>query len=66
MGEEAKVALRNHRRDANEEVKKLEKDKVVSSDEAKKQMEIVQKKTDDKVAEVDKVVAAKEKEIMTV
>jgi ribosome recycling factor len=66
MGEETKVAIRNHRRDANEEVKKAEKAKTVSQDEAKKAMDLVQKKTDEKVAEVDKVVAAKEKEIMTV
>ncbi len=66
MGEETKVAIRNHRRDANEEVKKQEKGKALSEDDAKKAMDAVQKKTDEKVAEVDKVVAAKEKEIMTV
>ncbi|MBU6375933.1 MAG: ribosome recycling factor, partial [Bdellovibrionales bacterium] len=63
MGEEAKVAIRNQRRDANEAVKK---DKSLPEDESKKQMDVIQKKTDDKVAEVDKVVAAKEKEIMTI
>ncbi|MDR3606172.1 MAG: ribosome recycling factor [Oligoflexia bacterium] len=66
MGEETKVAVRNHRRDANEEVKKQEKAKTVSEDEAKKSLDLVQKKTDEKVAEVDKVVAAKEKEIITI
>jgi ribosome recycling factor len=66
MGEETKVAIRNHRRDANEQVKAQEKAKTVSEDEAKKMMDLVQKKTDEKVAEVDKVVAAKEKEILTV
>jgi ribosome recycling factor len=66
MGEETKVAVRNHRRDANEEVKKQEKAKVMSEDEAKKALELVQKKTDEKVAEVDKVIAGKEKEIMTI
>ncbi len=66
MGEETKVAIRNHRRDANEQVKAQEKAKTVSEDEAKKSMDLVQKKTDEKVAEVDKVVAAKEKEILTV
>lgn len=65
MGEEAKVAIRNSRREANEGVKKLEKDKQVSEDESKKWIEQIQKKTDDKAAEVDKVVAAKEKEILT-
>jgi ribosome recycling factor len=66
IGEETKVALRNQRRDGNEEVKKQEKAKTLSEDDAKKAMELVQKKTDEKVAEVDKVVAGKEKEIMTV
>jgi ribosome recycling factor len=65
-GEETKVAIRNHRRDANEEVKKQEKDKLISADESKKLQEQVQKKTDDKVAEVDKVISGKEKEIMTI
>jgi ribosome recycling factor len=66
IGEESKVALRNQRREANEEVKKQEKAKALSEDDAKKSMDLIQKKTDEKVAEVDKVVAAKEKEIMTV
>jgi ribosome recycling factor len=66
MGEDAKVAVRNLRRDANEEVKKLEKGKSISEDEAKKLTEQVQKKTDDKIAEIDKVVASKEKEVLTV
>lgn len=66
MGEEAKVALRNHRRDGNEEVKKQEKAKTLTEDDAKKSMDLVQKKTDEKTAEVDKIVAGKEKEIMTV
>ena len=66
MGEEAKIAVRNHRRDANEELKKLEKAKTLSEDDVKKAMDQVQKKTDEKVAEVDKVIAGKEKEIMTI
>lgn len=66
MGEEAKIQLRNQRRDANEEVKKQEKAKTVSEDESKKLQEQIQKKTDDKVAEIDKVIGAKEKEIMTI
>ncbi|MBC7397716.1 MAG: ribosome recycling factor [Bdellovibrionales bacterium] len=66
MGEDAKIAIRTHRRDANEEVKKQEKDKALSTDESKKLQEQIQKKTDDKVAEVDKVIAGKEKEIMTI
>jgi len=66
MGEETKIAVRNHRRDGNEELKKLEKAKTLSEDDTKKAMELVQKKTDEKVAEVDKVIAAKEKEILTI
>lgn len=66
LGEECKVALRNERRDANEEIKKLEKDKQLSIDEAKKATEQVQKKTDEFVSEVDKLLATKEKEILSV
>ena len=66
MGEDCKIALRNQRRDGNEEVKKAEKAKTLSEDEAKKVTDQVQKKTDEKVAEVDKIIAAKEKEIMTI
>lgn len=66
LGEECKIALRNERRDANEEIKKLEKDKKLAADDAKKATELVQKKTDDFVTEVDKVLAGKEKEIMSV
>lgn len=65
-GEDAKVAIRNSRRDSNEEVKKAEKAKTLTEDESKKFQELVQKKTDDKVAEVDKLITAKEKEIMTI
>lgn len=63
MGEESKVAIRNVRRDSNEEVKKS---KTFTEDESKKIQEQIQKKTDDKVAEVDKLIGAKEKEIMTI
>lgn len=66
LGEESKVAIRNHRREGNEEVKKQEKAKTLSEDDAKKVTDLVQKKTDEKVAEVDKVIAGKEKEIMTI
>ena len=66
MGEETKVAIRNGRRDSNEEVKKQEKAKVLSEDEGKKVLELVQKKTDEKIAEVDKLITAKEKDIMTI
>jgi ribosome recycling factor len=65
MGEDSKVAVRNHRRDGNEEVKKQEKAKALSEDDAKKATDLVQKKTDEKTAEIDKIVTAKEKEILT-
>lgn len=63
-GEEAKVAIRNIRRDANDSLKKLEKDKVHSEDEIKKAQDAVQKLTDSYVAKVDQKCQAKEKEIM--
>ena len=63
-GEEAKVAVRNVRRDANDQLKKLEKDKTISEDELKKATDDVQKLTDKYVAKVDEKCAAKEKEIM--
>ena len=63
-GEEAKVAHRNVRRDANDQLKKLEKDKGISEDELKKATEDVQKLTDKFVAKVDEKCQAKEKEIM--
>jgi ribosome recycling factor len=66
MGEESKVAIRNHRREANDKIKALEKAKTVSEDESKKLMDQIQKKTDEKVAEVDKILAGKEKEILTI
>ncbi len=65
MGEETKVAIRNHRREANDKLKYEEKNKVLSQDAAKKALADVQKKTDDKIVEVDKLIATKEKEIMT-
>ncbi|CAM3892558.1 ribosome recycling factor [Cohnella lubricantis] len=64
-GEEAKVAIRNIRRDANDDIKKLEKGDI-SEDESRRHQEDVQKLTDRFVAEVDKILAAKEKEIMEV
>jgi len=65
-GENAKIAIRNLRREANDAVKKLEKDKVVSEDEQKRSEADIQKLTDRYIAEVDKLVAAKEQEIMAV
>lgn len=66
IGEEAKVAIRNLRRDQNEAVKKSEKDKVVSEDDSKKYQTEIQTITDKFVKEVDKVIEAKEKELLTV
>ena len=65
-GEGAKVAVRNLRRDANESLKKLVKDKLASEDEQKRAENDVQKFTDKHIAEIDALVAAKEQEIMAV
>ncbi|MGO4302352.1 MULTISPECIES: ribosome recycling factor [unclassified Cupriavidus] len=64
--EGAKVAVRNLRRDANEQFKKLVKDKTISEDDERRGQDEVQKLTDKFVAEIEKLVAEKEKEIMTV
>jgi ribosome recycling factor len=68
MGEEIKTAVRNVRRDANEEIKKLEKDKhaPLSEDAAKKALDQIQKATDDAIREIEDTVKHKEAEIMTV
>lgn len=65
-GEEAKVAVRNVRRDANDSLKKAEKDKDITADELKRSTEEVQKLTDKYVGEIDARCAAKEKEIMEI
>lgn len=65
-GEGAKVAIRNLRRDANEGVKKLVKDKLASEDDQKRAEADVQKTTDKHIAEIDALVAAKEQEIMAI
>ncbi len=64
--EGAKVAVRNLRRDANEQFKKLVKDKTISEDDERRGQDDVQKLTDKFVAEIDKMVAEKEKEIRPV
>ena len=66
QAEEAKVALRNVRRDANEKLKKMEKAKEITEDEAKKAQEDMQKLVDKYVKSVDTAKATKEKEIMEV
>lgn len=65
-GENAKIAIRNLRRDANESVKKLVKDKLASEDDERRTQDDVQKLTDRYIAEVDKLVASKEQDIMAV
>ncbi|WP_367068161.1 ribosome recycling factor [Oryzisolibacter sp. LB2S] len=65
-GESAKVAVRNLRRDANEAVKKLVKDKLASEDEQKRAEADIQKVTDKHIAEIDSLVAAKEQDILAI
>lgn len=65
-GENAKIAVRNLRRDANEAVKKLVKDKAASEDDQKRSEADIQKLTDKHVATIDQLVASKEQEVMAV
>ncbi len=65
-GEHAKVAVRNLRRDANEQFKKLLKDKELSEDEERRAQDDIQKLTDLNVTEIDRILAEKEKELLTV
>jgi ribosome recycling factor len=65
-GENAKVAIRNLRRDANEHLKKLLKDKEISEDDERRSQDEVQKLTDRTIAEVDRLVQAKEADILAV
>jgi ribosome recycling factor len=60
------VAVRNLRRDANEQFKKLLKDKELSEDEERRAQDDIQKLTDRNVAEIDRILAEKEKELLTV
>lgn len=65
-GEDAKVAIRSIRRDANEQIKKLQKDSEITEDDKKGYEEDIQDMTDDKIKEIDKILADKEKEIMEI
>ncbi len=65
-GEDAKIAIRNIRRDANEALKKILKDKACSEDDERRAQDEVQKLTDKFVSDVDKMVVDKEKEVLTV
>lgn len=66
MGEKCKVAIRNIRKDANDAIKKLEKDKAVSEDEAKKAYDEVQKITDNAITKTDDLVKEKEAQLLKV
>jgi ribosome recycling factor len=66
VGEEFRVSLRNHRRDAIERLKELEKKKEITADDFKHGQDRVQKITDDFIGRIDKVVKAKEEEVMEV
>jgi ribosome recycling factor len=65
-GEEARIAARNLRRDGNEHLKKLLKDKEISEDDERRALEQLQRLTDGTIAEIDRLVAGKEAEIMAV
>jgi len=65
-GENAKIAIRNLRRDANEHIKKLVKDKLASEDDQKRSENDIQKVTDRHIVTIDQLVAVKEQEIMAV
>jgi ribosome recycling factor len=66
LTEGARVAIRNIRRDANSDLKTLQKDKDISEDEERKGQELVQKVTDDSIAKLDKLLQEKEKELMEI
>ncbi len=65
-GEDSKVAVRNLRRDANDHAKKLLKDKQISEDEERRSLDELQRLTDRTIAEIDRLISAKEAEIMAV
>jgi ribosome recycling factor len=66
MGEKCKVSIRNIRREANDELKKILKEKDIGEDDEKKFEKNVQSSTDDHIKKIDSIVATKEKEIMTI
>ncbi len=66
MGEESKVAVRNLRRDANEDLKKQEKNGELTEDDLKEELDEIQKLTDKAMKDVDALIAAKEKELMEI
>ena len=66
MGEKCKISIRNIRREANDDLKSLMKDKVISEDDEKKFEKTVQTSTDNHIKKIDEKVLSKEKEIMTI
>ena len=66
MGEKCKVSIRNIRREANDELKRLLKEKLISEDEVKKNEKVIQDHTDNQIKIIDERVLSKEKEIMTI
>ena len=66
MGEKCKVSIRNIRREANDEIKKLQKNKDISEDDVKKNEKVIQDHTDNHIKKVEEKVISKEKEIMTI
>jgi len=66
MGEKCKVSVRNIRREANDEIKKLQKNKDISEDDVKKNEKVIQDHTDNHIKKVEEKVISKEKEIMTI
>ena len=66
MGEKCKISIRNIRREANDELKKMQKSKEIGEDDLKKKEKIIQSHTDDNINKVDEKIISKEKEIMTI
>jgi len=66
MSEDAKIAIRNERRNGNEEIKKLEKEKDISEDDAKKAMQQIQDLTDEYIKKIDELTSKKEDEVMQI
>ena len=66
VGEKCKVSIRNIRREANDELKKLLKNKVISEDDVKKKEKVIQEYTDDQIKTIDERVSSKENEIMKI
>ena len=66
MAEDIRVSIRNHRRDANDAIKKLEKDSVITKDDVKRELDSIQKKTDSYIQEIEAQLKTKEEEVLAV